>query len=163
MADIVSEPFTLHLLDLQTVASAVLLEKHSRASASLDASAAPPAQTSGANNAAAGGANNAAGATGNSDDDSGGNPIYLLPVDPNYAPSGPQGFFANSLFNPLNPSYAQFTGSTLPPANTSPQGPATAGAATMPPPEAAAPPPEAGGAPAGVPAPAPDAAPPKNV
>jgi len=41
------------------------------------------------------------------------NPTYLLPVDPNQAPNGPQGFFAANWFNPMNPQaaqYAAFTG-----------------------------------------------------
>jgi len=36
-------------------------------------------------------------------------PTYLLPVDPNQAPNGPQGFFAANWFNPLNPQSAQYT------------------------------------------------------
>jgi len=77
------------------------------------------------------------------DDDDSSNPIYLLPVDPNYAPSGPQGFFPSNMFGPMQPANNP---SVSPPPPTAPQGPDLQG--TVP---ANGPPSSAGAAPAGPP------------
>jgi len=62
-------------------------------------------------------------AGGGNDEDS--NPIYLLPADPNYSPTGPNGFFPNNWFNPLTTSN---TVGILPPAPAAATGPDVGGA-----------------------------------
>jgi len=60
------------------------------------------------------------------------NPIYLLPADPNYAPTGPNGFFPNNWFNPVGAQGGSAGGSMSPPAPTEAQGPDTAGTVNPP-------------------------------
>jgi len=57
-------------------------------------------------------------------DDENSNPIYLLPADPNYSPTGPNGFFPNNWFNPLTTSN---TVGVLPPGPAAATGPSVGG------------------------------------